>query len=87
MRAKLNAHAKVIDISQANRGLVSEISSGSKLGKTLSKIYKSDRDSAVSIYALSKGYTVITSGHGYFNVLSRGAITMSKTIKSKGSRW
>ena len=87
MRAKLNSNAKTISLNSVRSGLSSEMASGSKLGKTLSKIYKSDSHSAESIYALSKGYNVITSGFGYFNVLNRNAITMSSTIKSKGSKW
>ena len=89
VRAKLNANAKAIGYSQARSGLSREMASGSKLGKSLSKIYRRDSDSAVSIYALSKGYNVITSGHGYFNVLSRNAVTMSTTIKATSSsgRW
>lgn len=87
MRAKLNANAKTIDISSVRSGLSREMASGSKLGKTLKKIYSKDDASAESIYALSKGYNVIISGSGYFNVLNRNAMTMSKTIHSKGSEW
>ena len=89
IRAKLNSNAKTIDYNQARRGLSREMSSGSKLGKSLSKISRRDSESAVSIYALSKGYNVITSGHGYFNILNRNAVTMSKTIKATNSnnRW
>lgn len=84
MRGKLNSNAKVIDYSKASRGAINEISSGSKLGKVLSKC---DRDSRPSVYAMSKGYNVISSGHGYFNVLNRNAITMSSDIKAKSSKW
>ena len=89
IRAKLNSNAKTIGYSQATSGLRREIASGSKLGKSLGKIARRDSESAVSIYALSKGYNVITSGHGYFNVLNRNAVTMSKTIKATNSkgRW
>lgn len=89
IRCKLNSNAKTIDYHNASRGLSREIASGSKLGKSLSKISRRDSESAVSIYALSKGYNVITSGHGYFNVLNRNAVTMSKTIKATSSkgRW
>ena len=78
VRAKLNNNAKTIDYSKAKSGALKEISSGSKLGKTLSKC---DSSSQASIYAMSKGYNVITSGHGYFNVLNRNAITMSKDVR------
>ena len=89
IRCKLNSNARTIDYNQASRGLRSEIASGSKLGKSLSKIARRDSESAVSMYAMSKGYNVITSGHGYFNVLNRNAVTMSKTIKAINSnnRW
>ena len=89
IRCKVNSNAKAINYSRAKSGLQSEISSGSKLGKALSKINSKDSQSAVSIYALAKGYNVITSGHGYFNVLNRNAVTMSTTIKgmSRNGRW
>ena len=84
IRGKLNNNAKVIDYSKANAGALSEIVRGTKLGKALKKC---DSDSQASIYAMAKGYNVITSGHGYFNVLNRNAITMSSDIKPKGSKW
>lgn len=80
VRAKLNDNAKIISHSSASQGAAQEIASGSKLGKALSKC---DRDSRSSIYAMAKGYNVITSGHGYYNVLNRQAMTMSKTIETK----
>ena len=79
IRCKLNGNAKVINHSKATQGVSAEIRSGSKLGKILAKC---DYDSQASIYALAKGYNVITSGHGYYNVLNRNAVTMSKTISS-----
>ena len=84
MRGKLNNNAKVINYNTASQGASREISSGSKLGKVLGK---ADSASRVSIYAMSKGYNVISSGHGYLNVLNRNAITMSSDIKPKGSSW
>ena len=77
IRCKLNSNANVISHSKATRGVNAEISKGTKLGKTLSKC---DGHSQASIYAMAKGYNVITSGHGYYNVLNRNAVTMSKTI-------
>lgn len=77
VRCKLNANAKVIGYSSASSGASKEIARGTKLGKVLAKC---DRDSRSSIYAMAKGYNVISSGHGYYNVLNRNAITMSKTI-------
>ena len=84
MRGKLNSNAKVINYQTASQGASKEIASGSKLGKTLRKC---DSDSRASIYAMSKGYNVITSGHGYYNILNRNAITMSSDIKATGSKW
>lgn len=84
MRGKLNNNAKVVNYYTASQGVSKEIASGSKLGKVLRK---SDSDSRVSIYAMAKGYNVISSGHGYMNILNRNAITMSKDIKPKGTSW
>lgn len=84
MRGKLNSNAKIISHSQASNGLSSEIGKRTKLGRSLAKM---DHDSAVSMWALSKGYNVISSGHGYLNVLNRNALTMSSDIKAAGSRW
>ena len=84
MRGKLNNNAKVINYYTASQGVSSEIASGSKLGKVLRK---ADSDSRPSIYAMAKGYNVISSGHGYLNILNRNAITVSKDIKPKGTSW
>lgn len=74
---KLNSNAKVISYDNVYKGVMAEKASGSKLGKALSKV---DGHSAESIYALAKGYNVIDAGNGYYNVLNRQAITMSKTV-------
>ena len=79
IRCKLNNNANVISHTKATQGVNAEIRSRSKLGKVLRKC---DYDSQASIYAMAKGYNVITSGHGYYNVLNRNAVTMSKTISS-----
>ena len=84
MRGKLNSNAKVINYNTASQGASREISSGSKLGKVLGNV---DSASRASIYAMAKGYNVISSGHGYLNILNRNAITMSSDIKPKASRW
>lgn len=87
MRAKLNNNAKIISYSNAVNGCRKEIASGSKLGKTLAKC---DNASAHSIYAMCKGYNVISDGYNdYMNILNRGALTMSSTIKPKSGnyRW
>ena len=84
MRAKLNSNAKVISYNKAVSGCRNEINSGSKLGKALRKC---DSASQSSIYALAKGYNVVSNGNGYFVILNRNAVTMSKNIKSLGSKW
>lgn len=84
IRGKLNPGAKTISYSQASQLVRREIASGSKLGKALRK---ADGASQSSIYALSKGYDVMTSGHGYYVVLNRGALTMSDKVKSLSNKW
>ena len=87
VRGKLNNNAKVINYNTARSGASSEMKSGSKLGKVLRKC---DTDSQVSIYAMSKGYNVISNGYDYLNVLNRNAITMSSSIKASngyGGKW
>lgn len=86
MRAKLNNNAKIISSDKAKLGASREIASGSKLGRALAKC---DMQSRPSIYAMSKGFNVISAnnGTGYYNILNRNAITMSKDIKAKGSSW
>lgn len=85
VRAKLNSNAKIITYSQASQGTQAEINSGSKLGKMLSK---TDRESRYSIYALVKGYNVIDARNGYYVILNRRAMTMSKDIKAaQGGGW
>lgn len=84
IRGKLNSNARVISHSAASNGMYKEIKSHSKLGKSLSRM---DNASAVSMYALAKGFNVITSGHSYINVLNRNAVTMSSTYKAAGSKW
>lgn len=77
IRGKLNNNAKVINYYSALSGADAEIRKGTKLGKALAKC---DNESAVSIYAMSKGYNVISNGRGYLNVLNRNAITVSSNI-------
>lgn len=78
MRAKLNNNANIISYRNAVSGVSQEISKGTKLGKILRNC---NRTSQASIYALAKGYNVIDAGNGYMNVINRGALTMSKTVK------
>lgn len=84
VRAKISSSAKTISYSSASSLVRKEIASGSKLGKVLSKC---DSASQPSIYALSKGYSVMSSGNGYYNVLSRKALIMSSDVKAMSSKW
>lgn len=84
VRAKLNSNAKVITYSKATSGLRQEINSGSSLGRALARC---DHASQVSLYAMAKGYNVIYNQNSYYNILSRNAVTMSKTIKSGSNKW
>lgn len=77
IRCKLNNNAKLINYTKASSGASAEISKGTKLGKALSKC---DSKSRASIWAMANGYNVLTSGHGYYNILNRNAVTMSKSI-------
>ena len=86
IRAKLNKNANVISYSTARANAQSEITNGTKLGKLLSKC---DGSSIPSIYSLVKGYNVMTNNTGYYVVLNRKAMTMSKDIKATnyGGKW
>lgn len=79
IRCKLNSNANIIGYGKAQSGASAEINSGSKLGKVLKKC---DYYSQASIYAMAKGYNVIkdNTGVGYYCILNRNAVTMSKTI-------
>lgn len=80
MKAKLNSNAKIINYRDAVSGVQNEIASGSKLGQQLRKCKST---SQASIYALSKGYNVIYDRNAdYYNVINRGALTMSSTISA-----
>ena len=77
IRGKLNNNAKIISYTKASADASAEMWNNTKLGKVLSKC---DSKSAVSIYAMAKGYNVISNGMGYLNVLNRNAITVSSNI-------
>lgn len=84
IRGKLNNNAKVIDYNTAYYGVVKEVSnSKSKLGKALMNC---DHDSRVSLYAMSKGYNVISNGRSYLNILNRNAVTLSSDIKASNRK-
>lgn len=80
IRGKLNSNAKVIQYYSALSAARTEVKSGSKLGNALKQC---DSSSMVSLYALAKGYNVITNGNNYYNILNRNAVTLSKTINPK----
>lgn len=84
IRAKLSTTARTISESSAQSGLSKEMSSGSKLGKALSKIGHQDQ---TAIYALAKGYDAIVARNGYHVVINRGALIASKDIKPMGYSW
>lgn len=86
IRAKLNKNAKVMSYYTASNGASNEIRKGTKLGNMLNK---ADYRSQSSLYALAKGYNVIDNGSGYYVILNRRALTMSKDIKPANSngRW
>ena len=77
MTATLNANAHAVGYSTISRMLSREMSSGSALGKRLKKL---DSQSALSIYALKRGYNVINCGNGYWNILDRSALSVSKNF-------
>ena len=77
IKGKLNSNARIADYYTISNQMHAEISSGSKLGRALARC---DSSSAVSIFALSKGYNVISNGRSYLNVLNRNAITVSDKI-------
>ena len=87
VRGKLNANAKIISQDRLDRAMDNEMNSGSKLGNAIKQIARSGSGyggyrSAESIYAVSKGYNVIRSAGGYYNILNRGAVTLSDTDMS-----
>lgn len=67
----------MIDYWKATSGVSNEISKGTKLGQALRR---SDSASQVSIYAMAKGYNVISNGTGYYTILNRNALTVSKDV-------
>lgn len=84
VRAKLSPTAKLISESSAQSGLSAEISSGSKLGRALSRIGRQDQ---TAVYALAKGYDAIVARNGYHVVINRSSLMASKDIKSMGNSW
>lgn len=77
MTATLNSYANRIGYNTLHSMFSREINSGSSLGKRLRRF---DSQSALSIYALKKGYNVIDCGNGYWNILDRSALTVSKNF-------
>lgn len=84
VRVKLSPTAKTISESSAISGLSREISSGSRLGRTLAKIGRQDQ---TAVYALAKGYDAIVASNGYHVVINRSVLVASKTINPMGYSW
>ncbi len=94
MQAKLNKNAKIINYDDALAGLNNEIKQKTKLGKALPYTNNDEKQSAVSLYAMAKGYNVIYSGNkevdngggpvreSHYNVLNRSALTFNATVRS-----
>ena len=88
MTATLNSNAKIISYNSLMSMYQREVRSGSALGNQLRKIANSNThrasDSALSIFALKRGYNVIDvgGGTGYYNILDRSALTVSKNFHS-----
>lgn len=78
MRMKLDSDAKTISYDDARNLYAKEISSGSRLGRSLSGVYEKD---AISIVAASKGYAAITRNstgvNEWGNILSRDKLSIS----------
>ena len=93
VRCKLNQNAKIATYSQMRSDYSSDLRRGDKLAKSIDKATGYDSASAISMYALAKGYNVLTSSSNtngydvYFNVLDRSALTMSADVKATGSKW
>lgn len=84
VRAKLSPTAKTISTKNASIGVAKEISSGTKLGRALTKIDFADR---TAIWSLAKGYDVMVASNGYHVVINRSALIMSNTYKPKADKW
>lgn len=82
MRAKISPNAKTISESALDKMYRNEVNKGTKLAKAVQQT--SDRNSSRNLFALAKGYDVITpsGGSGYNMVLNRGGLVMSDKTKS-----
>ncbi len=77
MRFKIKSDAKIGDFTSVYSDM-----RASRLGDKILHLCNNDITSAVSVYALSKGYTVLARsapGGKYYNILSREAVVMSST--------
>ena len=81
MRAKITG-GKAISHSQANRDYSAALARGDKLAVACSKAGGS---SASNLYALTKGYDILTT-NDYHMVLNRRCLTMSSKLKT-GVTW
>lgn len=84
IRVKLSQTAKTVSERIADNGVMQEINSGSKLGKTIAQMGSKDR---TAIWALARGYDAIVASNGYHVIINRSALVASKTINPMGYKW
>ena len=87
-RCKINQKSRGMTYSQLRSNLAREMSSGSKLGRTLSSI--SNSDDRETCYALAKGIDYTHDGsHDYHMIYNRGCLIASQKMKhnTTDSRW
>lgn len=83
MNAYINGNAKIGNYTTLNNQLYKEMNSGSAIGNALKRI--GDKNQAISIYAMRKGYNVIDVGRGtgYYVILDRSALTVNTAVTAK----
>ena len=84
IRAKISPSANIVSTNMAAQGVAKEISSGTKLGRALSKIDHTDR---TAIWSLAKGYDAMVASNGYHVVINRSVLVASRSIKAMGQKW
>ena len=83
-RAKITSN-KVITENKLNSDFNSAVRRGDKLATACNS---ADYSSARNLYALAKGYDVVSASNGYHMVLNRRALTMSDKVKpATGYSW
>ena len=84
IRAKISPTARTIGAWTADSNAQAEISSGSKLGKALSRLQVKDQS---AVWALAKGYDAMVAPNGYHVIINRSVLIASRDIKAAGSKW